>query len=304
MDDARYIARFDRADESLREVILALEQVRTRGDELERRLDGAGESVREVVAALEHVRCRVDELERRLQPLVNSMSVLPFMEDAGLDHFDEGPTGRVLGFRGNTTAGADRYRAFADVFRGSEDRIRALLEPYVPVLGGREPVLDLGCGRGEMLDLLRDHGIAATGVDLDAGMVERCRAKGHEAHEVDAVSALEAAGERSLGVVFASHVIEHLPYARLEALLAAALRALRPGGLLIAETVNPHAPDAMKGFWLDPTHEHPLFPEVMLVLCRTAGFASGYVFHPGGSGDVEADRFTAPVYAVVAARDS
>jgi SAM-dependent methyltransferase len=96
--------------------------------------------------------------------------------------------------------------------------------------------------------------------------------------------------------------VEHMPFARLEALLAAALRALRPGGLLIVETVNPHAPDAMKGFWLDPTHERPLFPEVLLVLCRIAGFASGYVFHPGAAGDVEADRFSAPTYAVVATR--
>jgi hypothetical protein len=79
---------------------------------------------------------------------------------------------------------------------------------------------------------------------------------------------------------------------------------VRPGGVLLVETVNPHCLPALKGFWLDTTHQHPLFPEVVLTLCRIAGFASGVAFHPTGGGDVEADRFREPTYAVLARKGS
>jgi SAM-dependent methyltransferase len=95
-------------------------------------------------------------------------------------------------------------------------------------------------------------------------------------------------------------VIEHLPEPVLMAFLQAARKALRPGGRLIVETVNPHSVVALKAFWLDPTHQHPLFPEVVLELCREAGFDRGFVMLPGGEGDIERDRYTMPAYAVVA----
>ena len=75
---------------------------------------------------------------------------------------------------------------------------------------------------------------------------------------------------------------------------------LTHGGLLIAETVNPHYPPALKTFWVDLTHRAPIFPEVALELCREAGFASAYFFHPNGTGDVGRDRFTQGEFAVVA----
>jgi hypothetical protein len=95
-------------------------------------------------------------------------------------------------------------------------------------------------------------------------------------------------------------VIEHMPYDELRRFLELARAKLRSGGLLVAETVNPHAPHALKTFWVDPTHRHPVFPEVALVLCKLAGFASAYVFHPLGVGHVEDDRYRESEYAVVA----
>lgn len=244
----------------------------------------------------------VDRLRRDLDPLVGAARSEPYMEGAPFTRFTVPGAGQVLGYRdGSGEEQPAAYRAFEDVFRGSEERVRELQRPYLALIGEREPVLDLGCGRGEFLDLLKERGITYVGIDPDAGMVERCRAKGHEHVELaDAASYLERQPESQLEVIFSAQVIEHMLPAELERVLDLARGALSPDGLLIAETVNPHAPDALKAFWVDPTHQHPIFPEVALVLCRIAGFRSAYVFFPGGSGDVDRDRESCPAYAVVA----
>lgn len=172
---------------------------------------------------------------------------------------------------------------------------------YLPLLRAREPVLDFGCGRGEFLDLLAERGLRHMGVDIDAGMVRRCHLKGHsEVVQADGLDYLEALEDGSLGGVFSAQVIEHLPYESLLRLLSLVRRKLDEDGILIAETVNPHSPAALKTFWVDPTHQHPIFPEVALQLCRSAGFAAAFVFHPNGSADVKRDRFEQGEYAVVA----
>ena len=102
------------------------------------------------------------------------------------------------------------------------------------------------------------------------------------------------------GAIFCAQVIEHLPYAEFGELLALAARKLRPDGLFIAETVNPHAPHALRTFWTDLTHQHPIFPEVALAFCELAGFESAYVFHPVGIGVIDTDSWTQSAYAVVA----
>jgi cyclopropane fatty-acyl-phospholipid synthase-like methyltransferase len=118
--------------------------------------------------------------------------------------------------------------------------------------------------------------------------------------EDDAIVHLRSINDSSLGAIVAAQVIEHFPYAELLEFVWLAREKLRPGGRLIAETVNPHAPRALKTFWVDLTHHHPVFPEVALALCRAAGFPRAYVFCPGGRGDVERDRFEIGDYAVVA----
>ena len=203
------------------------------------------------------------------------------------------------------TAGADGttdspYREFEAVFRGSEERVAASQRPYLALLEGHAPVLDAGCGRGEMLDLLRDRGIAAEGVDADPGMVERCREKRHDVILGDVVEVLEGRDDASLGAIFSAQLIEHLPRRELECFFPLSARKLAPGGLFVAETVNPHSARALKAFWLDLSHQHPIFPEVALLLCRIAGFPEAYVFHPLGGGDATLDRYTQDAYAVLA----
>jgi SAM-dependent methyltransferase len=210
------------------------------------------------------------------------------------------PRGRpAIGF---ASAGGDAsgYVGFEDVFRGPEDFIRERQRVYLEVIDGRAPVVDVGSGRGEFLDLMREAGIAATGVDLDEGMVGHARAKGHEVALGDGVAHLEGLEDESLGVVFSAQLIEHLEQGALVEFLDVAKRKLKPGGLFVAETVNPHSIQAFKAYWTDRTHEPPVFPEVAVTLCRLAGFESAWVLFPNGSGDLERDRTTSGEYAVVA----
>ena len=181
-------------------------------------------------------------------------------------------------------AGQDSpYASFEDVFRGPEERVRQLLELYVELLRGHAPVLDVGCGRGELLSLLREAGIEARGVDTDEGMVTRARRLGLDVEHDDGIAYLDRVEPASLGAVTAIHVVEHLPYDQLDRLFAAARTALRPGGLLVAETINPHSLSAFKTFWVDPTHRGPVFPEVARTLALIHGFGSAEIIHPHGA---------------------
>jgi glycosyltransferase involved in cell wall biosynthesis/2-polyprenyl-3-methyl-5-hydroxy-6-metoxy-1,4-benzoquinol methylase len=256
---------------------------------------------------------RLQELEnigRELEQHLAEHRTRPYVErEHELQSWSDPALGAVLGFRagadsaemGKEPAKPERaYIDFEAAFRGPEERVREIQRAYLPLLVGQAPVLDLGCGRGELLDLLAQAGVPASGVDMDAGMVEHARAKGHEVALGDAVAHLRALAPGSLGAVVALEVIEHLPYQALLELLALAHSRLRPDGVLLLETVNPHAVHAMKAFWVDPTHQHPLFPEVTLELCRVTGFAEALWFHPTGSGEFETDRNSEPIYAVLA----
>lgn len=171
------------------------------------------------------------------------------------------------------------YRGFEDRYRGSRELISQRLEAYLPFLAPLKdlytdyPVLDLGCGRGEWLELLTREGYAPTGVDLDEGMLEACRALGLPAHNIDALSALRELPDASLVAVTGFHIAEHVPFPVLQELVAEALRVLRPAGLLILET--PNAESLVVGtnsFYLDPTHERPLPSLLVSFLAEYSGF--------------------------------
>jgi SAM-dependent methyltransferase len=161
-------------------------------------------------------------------------------------------------------------------YRGTEEEIRERISAYLPWLKNAAPVLpvlDIGCGRGEALALLRDQGIPARGIDSSARMVALCRERGLEAEEGDAFASLAALPEGSLGAVVSFHVIEHLPAALLDRLVRLAYRALKPGGVLILETPNPLSMlVAARSFWLDPTHQRPVHPESLKLMYELAGF--------------------------------
>ena len=158
-------------------------------------------------------------------------------------------------------------------FRGSEEEIRHRMDRYLPDLQPKGPVLDLGCGRGELLLLLREGGVEATGVEGDPALAEAARRRGLEIVEGDVLEALKDQDPESRSAVTAVHLFEHLTPAQLIAVLAEIRRVLRPGGLLIAECPNPHSVRVGASlYWQDPTHQRPLLPETLELMLRAAGF--------------------------------
>jgi O-antigen chain-terminating methyltransferase len=165
------------------------------------------------------------------------------------------------------------YVAFEGRFRGSREEVRERLSSYLPHFAGLDPVLDLGCGRGEFLDLLREQGTAARGVESNLANVADCRGRGLEVVHGDLLGFLESLAAGSAGGIFAAQVAEHLPPEVLQRTLKEAHRVLRAGGLLVLETVNPRS---LVGFLevynRDLTHQRPLHPDTLSFLAAAHGF--------------------------------
>jgi O-antigen chain-terminating methyltransferase len=163
------------------------------------------------------------------------------------------------------------YFAYETRMRAPSAEIRERQRPYVDILRAHAPVLDVGCGRGELLALLRDAGVEACGVDANADMVAFARGEGLDVEQADLFSVLDSA--RDLGAVTALQVVEHLPPGALVRFLSLAHAALVPGGVLVAETINPASPAALRHFFADLTHAQPIVPETLELLAQQAGFA-------------------------------
>src|SRR5687767_4389340 len=173
------------------------------------------------------------------------------------------------------TAEAAGYVGFEDRFRGSEDEIRSRQQDYVQYFAGQSDVLDVGCGRGEFLDLLREKGIRARGLDLNPEMVEVCKSRGLDVTGTDALSYLKGTGDKSLGGLIAVQVIEHLKPSYLAEMLAVAYDKLRPGSRFVLETINPTCWVAFfESFIRDLTHEKPIHPETLQYLLQASGFSN------------------------------
>ncbi len=176
------------------------------------------------------------------------------------------------------------YAAFEEAFRGPRDRVREAQRRYLAYFSSPEsgPVVDLGCGRGEFLELLRAAGVGAWGVESNPALVELARAARLDVHHDDLTHALEGVADASLGGVVCFQVVEHLSLPRLVELLALARRKLRPAGCLIAETVNVQSLFTLAHAWtIDPTHRQPLHPLTLRFLADQAGFARSELVFSG-----------------------
>jgi SAM-dependent methyltransferase len=166
-----------------------------------------------------------------------------------------------------------KYLGFEDHFRGSQEDIRGRVSEYLPIFRDAHNVVDLGCGRGEFLALLRDNGIAARGVDINEAMVEVCHGQGFDVTRTDALSYLEAQPDDSIGGLFAAQVVEHLEPQYLNALLDVSFDKLRPGAPIVLETINPACWFAFfESYIRDITHVRPLHPDTLKFLLIASGF--------------------------------
>ncbi len=209
----------------------------------------------------------------------------------------------------------DLYAAFEDEFRGERDEIKKRLEVYLPIVRENSitaDVLDLGCGRGEWLELMRDTGIAAVGIDHNAAFLQACRELGLNAIGADAVAYLQSLPDDSLSMVTGFHIVEHVPFKELVLMVDEIRRVLKPGGIVILETPNPE--NFMVGsyaFYTDPTHRNPIPSATLDFLLTMRGFGRTEVmklrewtaaFLPGDSELIKRFNeyfYSAPDYAVV-----
>jgi SAM-dependent methyltransferase len=166
-----------------------------------------------------------------------------------------------------------KYVGFEDAFRGSDADIEARLRAYVPLFSGRSHVLDIGCGRGEMLAALKGAGTGARGIDLNAEMVAVACDRGLDAARADALEYLSSLPDESLDGLIATQVLEHLEPSYLMRLLDAAARKLLPGSPIVLETINPACWLAFFSSYIrDFTHVRPVHPETLQYLLRASGF--------------------------------
>ena len=224
-----------------------------------------------VIASQDELRASIGSLQQAAQNLKREVSRLV---ESGVVVHQAAPGGAVA-VAGNQLDVLDshKYVGFEDRFRGSSDDIRQRVSEYLPHFAGARDVLDIGCGRGEFLSLLRDHGISAHGIDINPAMVEVCRQQGLEASEADALAYLRSQPDGALGGLFAAQVVEHLEPRYLTSLLDAAFDKLRPGSPIVLETINPACWFAFfESYIRDITHVRPIHPDTLSYLLIATGF--------------------------------
>ena len=168
------------------------------------------------------------------------------------------------------------YCSLEDQFRGTREDIKEKTRSYLPMLGDANittDIVDIGCGRGEWLEVLKEARLAARGIDTSRVMIEECKRRGLQAAEGEAITYLRSQADNSLSAITAFHFVEHLPLETLISFLDEVARTLKPGGVVILETPNPE--NILVGacnFYLDPTHRNPIPSQTMQFLLESRGF--------------------------------
>jgi O-antigen chain-terminating methyltransferase len=273
------LARVQTEVQIVRSDVVAIEEriasAFVRIDEGEHARDNAAQRVSELFDDLVRTRRAVDALRDGNQALAQQLAQLP-SRDATTS-----TDATSMATRPAVPSVHDEafYVAFEDRFRGTREDIKQRVSIYLPIVRAagagvaEAPVLDVGCGRGEWLELLREEQLQARGVDVNPVAVAGCRARGLDVVAADALDHLRALPDASLGAISAIHVIEHMPFAQLVELFDEAHRVLRPAGAAIFETPNPE--NLVVGacnFYYDPTHERPLPPEPFRYILESHGF--------------------------------
>jgi ubiquinone/menaquinone biosynthesis C-methylase UbiE len=174
-----------------------------------------------------------------------------------------------------------QYSDFEQRFRGDAEKVKEKLKGYLPIFMDSDNILDMGCGRGEFMELLQAEGKKVSGIDVSASMLRVARENGLDCILSDALSYLQQLPDNSLGGFFSAQVIEHLQPEYLREVVLQAYRVLKPGAPILLETVNPLSLFALSNiYFLDVTHQKPLHPEFMRYLIEGSGFSGVTVLYP------------------------
>lgn len=236
--------------------------IRTDVDETARRVSDLAESGNALRASLKILQADIDRVVTDLR-----RTVPPTVSDDTLRELRAATAKRADAF----------YERFEDTMRGSAESVTSALEAYIADIEARRdlggPVIDVGCGRGEWLSLMRSRGIEALGIDTNEEAVAACRARDLQAVVADAITYLRELPSDTAIAITGFHIVEHLTPDDQIALVEAALRALKPGGVLILETPNPtNLNVGAASFWSDPTHLRPVNPDYLGFLYSDVGF--------------------------------
>lgn len=260
---------------------LGLDELELRLDELELRLERAEENLRHNNQTLSHlegteVLCQISS---KVEALKKRMDRLERMIAGGTA--EDSPVSAGASGGGSSYGDID-YFDFENHFRGSREVIMERQKEYLPYFMGKKAVLDLGCGRGEFLELLRDNGIPAKGVDLYDEFVCYCQGKGLDVVRADAIAYLSQG--TAVDGIFAGQLVEHLSIGQILALCTNAYERLEEGGYLILETPNPMSLAIYThAFYLDPSHQKPVHPYTLQYLAQKAGFGRVEILFTQGS---------------------
>jgi SAM-dependent methyltransferase len=181
-----------------------------------------------------------------------------------------------------------RGRLFQEIERGSRAEVLARFAPYLPYFEGLDPIVDLGCGRGEFVELVAASGRSAYGVDSDPQAVQECVEAGFDVRREDLMEHLAELPASSVGGIFCAQVVEHLPPDLIPPLLEQVSRVLKPGGAALFETPNPATfATHVQSFWRDPTHIRPVPEATLSFAARSAGLVVEEVLYSSRPPDEE-----------------
>jgi 2-polyprenyl-3-methyl-5-hydroxy-6-metoxy-1,4-benzoquinol methylase len=241
-----------------------------------------------VVSELDRAQRELEELRQqnirlKLQ-LVGSVERLNRSIRSAQDHFATQDHFRELSHQverlgsGSWSGTKIDYSAFEDRCRGSSEELREAQRRYLslfPPPEGSGSVIDIGCGRGEMLELLIEAGYDVKGVELDLDMIDVCRSKGLPVVQDDGIHFLEQVEDGTLRGIFCAQVVEHLLTSELERLVKVAYEKLLPNAVMVMETINPRSLYALGNhFFADTSHVRPVHPETLRFICEQVGFSS------------------------------